>query len=270
MVISSDDLHTFLTSIQRRYGYDFTGYSEASIKRRIAVFIGKNNLDSLSGLDHLLKDETLFEQFIQELSVTVTEMFRDPMFFKTLREKVVPRLATYPMIRIWIAGCATGEELYSTAILFKEENLLDRCIIYATDINRRSLQIAKEGVYPLSNLKLYTSNYLKAGGTEPFSTYYQAKYGSALFDKALRRNVVFSAHNLAVDQVFNEFQLIMCRNVLIYFNQELQNRVINLFHDSLCTFGFLGVGTKESLLFSDKQKSFQEVDPKMKLFMKTK
>jgi chemotaxis protein methyltransferase CheR len=215
-----------------------------------------------------LKNEDTFEEFIRELSVTVTEMFRDPTFYKSLREKIIKRLATYPVIKIWIAGCATGEEVYSMAILLKEEGLLQRSIIYATDINQRSLQIAKDGIYPLASMKDYTTNYIRSGGTRPFSEYYLANYGSAIMDKSLRQNIVFSQHNLSLDRSFNEFQLILCRNVLIYFNQNLQDTVINLFHESLCTFGFLSLGNKESLLFTSKKSDFEEIDRKEKIFMK--
>jgi chemotaxis protein methyltransferase CheR len=271
MNLSTADLKKFLESIRFVYGYDFTDYAEASVKRRIQHFMGKNELDDINALAKLLlKDESAFEMFIQEVSVTVTEMFRDPMFFKSIREKVMKRLATYPMIKIWIAGCATGEEVYSMAIMLKEEGLLERSVIYATDINQKSLQIAKEGIYPLESMKVQTTNYLKAGGREEYSSYYQAKYGGILFDKSLRQNVVFAAHNLTIDKSFNEFQLITCRNVLIYFNQQLQNKVINLFYESLCNFGFLGLGNKESLLFSDKKKCFEETDKKEKLYMKIK
>jgi chemotaxis protein methyltransferase CheR len=218
----------------------------------------------------LLKDESVFVEFVQDLSITVTEMFRDPPFYKSLREKVIKRLATYPVIKVWIAGCATGEEVYSVAILLKEEGLLDRSIIYATDINQKSLYIAKEGIYSLETMKTYSENYLKAGGRELFSTYYRAKYNSVLFEKSLKENVVFSPHNLAADKSFNEFQLIICRNVLMYFNRNLQNRVLALFHDSLCHFGFLGLGDKESLLFSEKKDCFEETDKKEKIYMKVK
>jgi chemotaxis protein methyltransferase CheR len=195
-------------------------------------------------------------------------MFRDPPFYKSLRETVLKRLATYPFIKVWIAGCATGQELYSIAILLREEELLSRSVIYATDINQKSLQVAKDGIYPLENMKSYTSNYQKAGGTKSFSEYYKAKYNSVIFDKALKQNIVFAPHNLSVDRSFNEFQLVVCRNVLIYFNQQLQNKVINLFYESLCPFGFLGLGNKESLLFSDKKKCFDEINRKEKIFMK--
>ena len=259
-----------LEAIRFVYGYDFTDYSEASVKRRINNFMTNRKITTVGILgDMILKDEKLFEVFIQEISVTVTEMFRDPTFYKSLRNHVLKRLATYPFIKIWLAGCATGEEVYSIAILFQEEGLLNRVIIYATDINQKSLQIAKEGVYPLANMKQYTSNYQNAGGKKSFSEYYMAKYDSVLFDKSLKQNIVFAAHNLAIDKSFNEFQLIICRNVLIYFNQKLQNKVINLFYESLCPFGFLGLGNKESLLYAEKKKNFEDVDQKEKIFMKT-
>lgn len=228
-----------------------------------------HKIDSLEKLkDILLNDEKFFEEFIKEMSVTVTEMFRDPMFYKSLREKVVKRLLTYPFVKIWIAGCATGEEVFSMAILLHEEGMLNRSIIYATDINQRSLQLAREGIYPLEYMKTYTENYQRSGGKNFFSDYYIAKYDSALFDKTLKQNVVFSPHNLASDKSFNEFQLILCRNVLIYFNQQLQNKVINLFYDSLCSFGILALGNKESLLFSDKQRYFTDIDKKERIYMK--
>jgi chemotaxis protein methyltransferase CheR len=225
-----------------------------------------DTVDKLGKL--LLKDEAVFEEFVQDLSITVTEMFRDPSFYKSIREKVMKRLATYPLIKIWIAGCATGEEVYSMAIVLKEEGLLERSIIYATDINQKSLHIAKEGLYSLESLKTYTASYLAAGGKESFSTYYTAKYNSVLFDKSLTQNVVFSPHNLAADKSFNEFQLIICRNVLMYFNRNLQDKVMTLFHDSLCHFGFIGLGDKESLLFSNKKECFEETDKKEKIYMK--
>lgn len=269
MSFDSISFNEFLESIRFVYGYDFTDYAEASVKRRVTHFMQIKKIPELSHLAKIvMQDEKVFEEFIQELSVTVTEMFRDPAFYKSLRENVIKRLATYPFIKIWIAGCATGEEAYSVAILLKEEGLLSRSVIYATDINQRSLQFAKEGVFAVENMKKYTANYHKSGGKKSFSEYYKAKYNSVMFDKSLRQNMVFSPHNLAVDKSFNEFQMIICRNVLIYFNQELQNHVINLFYDSLCPFGFLGLGSKESLLFSDKKNSFEDVDRKEKIFMK--
>lgn len=266
---NSKELTEFLEAIRFTYGYDFTDYSQASIRRRILHFMSIHKIAFLEQLEkRLIKDEQTFEEFVQDLSVTVTEMFRDPLFYKSLREKVLSRLETYPHIKIWIAGCATGEEVYSVAIMLQEEDLLERSSIYATDINQRSLQIAKEGIYPLKNMKGYTSNYIKAGGKRSFSEYYQAKYDSALFDKSLKQNIVFSPHNLSTDKSFNEFQLIICRNVLIYFNQHLQNRVIDLFHESLCSFGFLGLGNKESLLYADRRKDFEAFDNREKIYMR--
>lgn len=266
---SQEELKAFLDAIKFMYGYDFTDYAEASIKRRILNFMNMYKIPSLQDLSKLLlKDEAVFETFIQELSVTVTEMFRDPTFYKSLRENVMGRLATYPVVKIWIAGCATGEEVYSIAIILKEAGLLERSIIYATDINQRSIQIAKDGLYAVDNMKAYTANYNKSGGTHSLSEYYISKYNSVMFDKSLRDNIVFSPHNLTADKSFNEFQLIICRNVLIYFNQQLQNKVINLFHESLCSFGFLALGNKESLLFTDRKKDFEDVDKKERIFMK--
>jgi len=258
-----------LASLRQAYGYDFTNYADASISRRSQHFMASRRIASLSELQSsLMKDEKLFEEFIQNISVTVTEMFRDPMFYKILRVSVMKRLATYPFIKIWVAGCATGEEALSIAILLKEEGLLNRSIIYATDINQNSLDMAKEGILPLDYMKSYTINYQRSGGQHEFSDYYIANYDSALFDKTLRRNIVFSAHNLATDESFNEFHLILCRNVLIYFNHELQNRVITLFHQSLCSLGFLGLGNKESILFTEKKHCFEIVDKKERIFMK--
>jgi chemotaxis protein methyltransferase CheR len=216
-----------------------------------------------------LRDEAFFEQFVQEVTVNVTEMFRDPTFYKSLRRHVVERIATYPFIKIWIAGSSTGEEVYSVAILLKEEGLLKRSVIYATDINQQALQTAREGIYHMDQMKNHTANYQKSGGKNTFSDYYVAKYSSVLLDKSLKQNIVFSVHNLATDKSFNEFQLILCRNVLIYFNRNLQNKVINLFYESLCPFGFLALGSKESLLFTDRKQQFEEVDKKEKIFMKS-
>jgi chemotaxis protein methyltransferase CheR len=270
-MIVNEEYRQFLESVRFVYGYDFTEYAEASVIRRIRSFMDTNRIDSLKDLGRMvMKDESAFEHFIQEITVNVTEMFRDPLFYKSLRKNVVNRLATYPFIKVWIAGCSTGEEVYSMAILLREEGLLERTVIYATDINQDALQKAKEGLSTISNMKNYTENYMKAGGKNSFSDYYKAKYNSVLWDKSLRQNIVFSVHNLAMDKSFNEFQLILCRNVLIYFNQSLQNKVIDLFYESLCPFGFLGLGNKESLLFADKQKSFEETDKKEKIFMKIK
>lgn len=255
--------------IHVRYGYDFTNYAQDSLGRRSALFMDNLKIDSWEAFGaRVLEDEHIFEQFIKFISVTVTEMFRDPAFYLDLKEKVIPILAKHSFIRVWVAGCATGEEAYSIAILLKERNLLNRSIIYATDINQNALQIAKKGIYPISSIKGYTANYLKAGGEKSFSEYYTAKYDLTTFDKSLRENIVFASHNLAVDTAFNEFHLVVCRNVLIYFNPTLQDRVINLFYDSLCPLGFLGLGSKESLLFATKREHFVEVNRKDRIFMK--
>jgi chemotaxis protein methyltransferase CheR len=268
MSFDGQEFREFLESVRGRYGYDFRDYSEASIKRRVAHFMTNRKIESLRALDSILKNEDIFELFIQDLSVTVTEMFRDPSFYKSLREKVVKRLGTYPFIKIWIAGCATGEEVYSVAILLHEAKLLERSIIYATDINQKSLHTAKEGIYSVTNMKTYNENYIKAGGTNAFSEYFTARYQNVLFNKALKSNIVFSSHNLATDKSFNEFQMIICRNVLIYFNHTLQDKVLNLFYESLCPFGFLGLGSKESLHFATTRKQFEEIAKKERIFMK--
>lgn len=266
----SEDLKELLESIRFVYGYDFTEYAEASVKRRITHFMNTHKIGSISALGKMLfKEDAVFERFIQDVTVNVTEMFRDPTFYKSLRKHVVERLATYPFIKVWIAGSSTGEEVYSVAIFLKEKGLLDRSVIYATDINQKALQTAKEGVYHLKNMKTYTENYIKAGGQSSFSGYYVAKYDSALLDRSIRQNIVFAVHNLAVDKSFNEFQLILCRNVLIYFNQQLQSKVIDLFYESLCPLGFLALGNKESLLFAGSRKKFEEVDRKERIFIKT-
>ena len=234
ITIDTKDFKDLLESIRFIYGYDFTDYAETAVKRRITHFMKSRTIETIDTLGKtLVKDEKFFEEFVQEMSVTVTEMFRDPSFYKALREKVMKRLATYPMLKIWIAGCATGEEVYSMAILLKENGLLDRSIIYATDINQKSLQLAKLGVYPLEGMKMYTDNYNRAGGMSDFSDYYTIKGDSVVFQRALVQNVLFSPHNLAADQSFNEFQLIICRNVLMYLNQRLQDKVVDLFYNSL-------------------------------------
>jgi len=268
-MIDNEELEIFLYEIRELYGYDFTEYAKSSLKRRLQYFMKLQNISEFKELSGIvMEDESKFENLVQSITVNVTEMFRDPSFYKSLRNNVTSRLATYPFIKIWIAGCATGEEAYSMAILLKEENLLSRSVIYATDINQKVLQNAKEGIYTYSDMQKHTANYIKAGGKRTLSEYYTAKYDSAIMDKSLKENIVFSVHNLTIDKSFNEFQIILCRNVLIYFNQSLQNKVINLFYESLCMFGHLALGTKESLYFSDKMKHFDDVDKKEKIFIK--
>lgn len=267
--MAQKEISELLKVIKGQYDYDFTDYAEASIARRIELFMNAYKIKNIEDLqDKLLSDEEFFELFIQNASVTVTEMFRDPAFYKSLREKVLPRLATYPIIKVWVAGCATGEEAYSIAILLKEEGLYKRSIIYATDINQQSIKVAKEGIFHIGKMQDYTINYIKSGGKKSFSDYYKANFSSVIMDKTLKENMVFAPHNLTVDKSFNEFQLVICRNVLIYFNQKLQNKILNLFYESLCPFGFLGLGNKESLLFTDKRRQFSEVDKKEKIFIK--
>ena len=218
----------------------------------------------------ILSDRIVFSHFVEEITVTVTEMFRDPSFYKLLRERLIPILATYPIIRIWHAGCSTGEEVYSMAIVLKETGLLHKSILYATDINQGVLEKAKSGIFPLSAMQQYSENYLKSGGQEDFSSYYSANYNSAKFDPALSRNFIFSHHNLVADTSFNEFQLIICRNVLIYFERDLQNRVFNLFDTSLDSLGFLALGSKETLRFSSIVANYLQVDPNEKIWRKKK
>ncbi len=267
-----ESLAQMMAILYRHYGFDFRNYAPSSAGRRVKYFMKTHQLeDGVSGLTKLLlSDEEVFAQFVQEFTVNVTEMFRDPKFFLSLRENVLPRLASYPLLKFWVAGCSTGEEVYSLAIMLKEEGLLDRSLIYATDLNPKVIHNAKKGIFSLELMRDYTANYMAAGGKNAFSDYYIAKYGSALFDKSLQKHMVFSTHNLATDGSFNEFQMIMCRNVLIYFNQTLQNKVIKLFYESLGNFGYLALGSRESLLFSDHRLDFRETDRKQKIFKRIK
>ena len=218
--------------------------------------------------NRIIEDRTFFESFLEDLSINVTEMFRDPNFYLAFREKVIPFLNTHPFIRIWVPGCATGEEVYSIAILLKEADIYERCQIYATDFNESVLQKAKEGIYSLDLIKKYTANYQKAGGKASFSDYYTARYQSAIINKALKKNIVFAAHNLATDEVFNEMQLISCRNVMIYFAKNLKDRVFNLFYDSLCHSGILCLGSKESLRFANNYQHYKHFVKDEKIYLK--
>jgi len=266
------DQYTFLLdSVQQKYGYDFREYAESSVKRRVAYFMETYAIRSVADLTRsILNDDRLFDAFLQTVSVTVTEMFRNPSFFHSLRTHIIPRLATYPVIKIWIAGCATGQEVYSTAIILEEEKLLDRAIIYATDINQHSLHVAETGLYQKRNLEKYNRNYHEAGGKHELAKYYTIIGDTVQFQNELKRNIVFFFHNLVADQSFNEFQLIICRNVLMYFNTDLQNKVVDLFCESLCPFGFLGLGDKESLLLNKKPLCLEETDKREKLYRKIK
>ena len=246
-LIFEQEADSLLQDIFDSYGYDFREYARASIYRRIKRFLSINHLHSIDSLRKAVFDDSyFFESFLQELTVNVTEMFRDPGFFHALRKKVLPILSTYPHIKIWDAGCSSGEELFSLAILLKEEGLLGRTKIYATDINQKVLKQAKEGIFSANHIAAYTAGYYASGGKEEFSTYFRSNYGSLKFDSTLIKNVVFYPHNLATDFSFNEFNLIICRNVLIYFNRTLQERVFKLFDDSLVSLGYMALGKKES------------------------
>jgi chemotaxis protein methyltransferase CheR len=263
------ELSLLLEGVFRQYGFDFREYAPASLRRRVWRRVYSEGLQTISALqDRLLHDPACMERLLLDLSINVTAMFRDPAFYIAFREKVVPALRTYPFTRIWVAGCSTGEEVYSLAILLQEEGVYDRTRIYATDINESVLDRARSGVFPLDKMREYTQNYIKAGGTRAFSEYYLAKYDGAQFQRSLTDNVVFAQHNLVSDHSFNEFNAIVCRNVMIYFDRTLQDRVHRLFYESLVTFGILGLGHKESIRFSPHESGFEELDPNEKLYRK--
>ena len=263
------EISLLLDGLYRAYGFDFREYSRASIKRRILEMMRAEKLETVSALqERVLHDAACLDRFLLGLSVHATAMFRDPSFYLTFRRKVVPLLKTYPTVQIWVAGCSTGEEVYSLAILLQEERLYKRCRIYATDISRAVLRKARDGIFPLAAMREYTNNYHQAGGANEFSDYYTAQYDSVIFSTALKSNVVFSEHNLATDGSFNEFQVILCRNVMIYFNKDLQARVHNLLYDSLSMFGVFGLGNKESLKFTPRAAFYEHLNDKDKLFRK--
>ncbi len=263
------EVELLLEGIFRKYGFDFRAYAYSSLRRRLWKRIAESGLTTVSALqERVLHDPVVMEQLLLDLSINVTAMYRDPHFYVAFREKVIPMLRTYPFIRIWHAGCSTGEEVYSMAILLQEEGLYDRARIYATDINEVVLQRAKEGIFPLDRMKEYTDNYIKAGGKKSFSEYYTAKYDNAIFNPGLTKNVVFSQHNLVTDRSFSEFNVILCRNVLIYFDKALQARVQSLFYDSLAMFGILVLGSKESLKFSEYESCYEQISPPEKVYRK--
>lgn len=265
------EIELLLNGVHRLYGYDFRNYALPSLKRRIWHHVHAENVQTISALqDKVLHDRACFERFVYSLSIPVTEMFRDPGLFLTFRHKVIPLLRTYPYIRIWHAGCSTGEEVYSMAILLHEEGLYDKARIYATDMNDRSLQQAKEGVYEIGKMQQYTKNYLEAGGNRAFSEYYTAKYNSVILQPYLRKNIIFAEHNLATDTSFNEFNVIFCRNVMIYFNDQLRDHVHGLFHESLSRFGVLVLGAKESIHFTRYSDSYEPLDRVEKIYRKIK
>jgi len=253
------ELQLLLDAIYHKYHYDFRGYATASLKRRLTTAMGRFHCQTLSQLQSkVLHEPGIFVGLLDYLTVQVSEMFRDPPYFKSLREAVVPLLRTYPSLKIWVAGCSTGEEVYSMAILLHEEGLLERSLIYATDINAQALQQAEAGIYSIERIAGFTQNHTQSGGRTSLSDYYTAAYNRAIFDKRLREHIVFSDHSLATDSVFAEMHLVSCRNVLIYFDRTLQDRALGLFNEALCHRGFLGIGSKESLRFSAQAEHFDE------------
>ena len=267
--IEKVELELFLDALFRRYGYDFRNYARASIRRRARYILAKTGQKHMADLiPMLLRDEKFALSAIYDFSITVTEMFRDPDFYRAVRQTIAPYLKTYPFIKIWMAGCATGEEVYSLAILLYEEGLFDRVKIYATDFNGEALKKAADGIYTLKDMQLYTANYQKAGGRRAFSEYFLAEYNYAIIDQAFKSNIFFASHNLVTDGPFNEVQAIFCRNVFIYFDRSLQNRVANTFVDSLSRGGFLCLGSKESLEFSAVMDQFKVIDAAQRIYQK--
>ena len=263
------EIGLMLEGLYRVYGFDFRDYSRASLRRRILELMRAEKLETVSAFQNrVLHDTACLDRLLLGLSVHATAMFRDPSFYLTFRRKVVPLLRTYPTVQIWVAGCSTGEEVYSLAILLQEERLYAKSRIYATDISQAVLRKARDGIFPLAAMRDYTSNYHQAGGAHEFSDYYTAQYDSVIFSSALKNNVVFSEHNLATDGSFNEFQVILCRNVMIYFNKDLQARVHNLLYDSLSMFGVFGLGNKESLKFTPRAAFYEHLNERDKLYRK--
>ncbi|WP_432221587.1 CheR family methyltransferase [Flavobacterium sp. TMP13] len=268
-MIEDIELEALINDVYEHYGFDFGSYSKASLKRRV------DRLYQMDGFSHfheflyrIRSDENYYKRMVEEITVNVTEMFRDPSFFSVLRKEVIPLLATKPFIRVWHAGCSTGEEVFSMAILLKEAGLLHKSLLYATDINASVLETAKKGVFPLRMMKQYSENYLASGGQEDFSSYYSANFNIAKFDSDLSEKMVFSQHSLVSDNSFNEFDLILCRNVLIYFDNNLQSRAIKLFDDSLAVLGYLALGSKETIKYTLGDSKFQQLR-KEKIWKKT-
>ena len=254
------EIGLLLEGVYRQYGYDFRDYSMSSLRRRVRHVVREEGLSTVSGLqEKVLHDSGCLQRFLLALSVNVTSMFRDPAFYKLLRERVVPLLRTYPKVRIWHAGCSTGEEAYSFAIMLEEEGIYDRCQIYATDMNESVLKTAAAGEMPLRGMRENTANYLRSGGRRAFASFYTAVDDRAILHPSLRRNINFAQHNLVTDRSFNEFNVVFCRNVLIYFNRQLQDRVHRLFYQSLVRFGFLALGSKETVQFTAHQSAYEDL-----------
>ena len=269
-IIEFQDLEEVIYLLKNISEFDLSGYSKSSLKRRLERFLQIEKMDIVDLKNAIINVKDFHNYFIQELVVNVTEMFRDPQFFVSLKKNVIPYLKTYQQIRIWSAGCSTGEEAYSTSILLNETGILNRSFIYGTDISPRALDIARKGVYSLNKIKSYTENYLKTDPSSDFSNHYTAMYDAAIIHQEYRNKVLFSTHNLVTDHPFNEFQLIMCRNVMIYFDKELQRRVLKLFYDSLSLFGFLCLGSKESLFAHDIKNNFKVIDKQFNIYQKIK
>jgi len=268
--ITDEQVEALISDVLEQYGYDFTGYSRASLKRRLLRLYVLDKQVSFAEFRYKIENDSIyFRRFVEQITVNVTEMFRDPSFYKALRYKVLPNLATYPFIRIWLAGCSTGEEAYSMAIVLKELNLLQKSLIYATDINPAVLEKAALGMFPLGHMKQYSENYIASGGIKDFSSYYSANYSLAKFDPELKSKLIFSTHNLVSDRSFNEFQLILCRNVLIYFDRDLQFKVLQLFDNSLEKLGYLALGTKETTDFSPISNRYKRLETE-KIWRKVK
>lgn len=264
------ELRLLLDAIYLKYHYDFRGYAEASLRRRLKTAMAKMQCSTLSRLqERVMHDAAAFPELLTFLTVPVTEMFRDPSYFRALREKVVPLLRTYPSLKVWVAGCASGEEVYSLAILLREEGLLSRTILYATDINPQMLERAQAGVYEIDRVAGFTENHRKSGATTSLSDYYRAAYDHVVFDRSLRQNVVFSDHSLATDSVFAEVHLVSCRNVLIYFDRALQDRAVGLFREAVIRKGFLGIGAKESLRFTAHSSAFADFAREDRIFQRS-
>jgi len=261
------EISLLLEAVYHKYGYDFRQYSQTHIRRRIVNRLTMSRLENISQMQSEILDDKIFAaSFLQDMSITVTEMFRDPFFYKSLRENVIPVLKTYPFIKVWHAGCSTGEEAYSMSIILKEEGLYDKTTIYASDFNQRALNQAKEGIYSNKMMKEYTTNYQLSGGKESFSNYYTSDDNNVIMNQSLKKNIVWANHNLVTDSVFAEVHLILCRNVLIYFDRILQNVVQKLFYNSLIDGGILCLGSKESLRFSDFSIEYTELDKKQRIF----
>jgi chemotaxis protein methyltransferase CheR len=266
---TDSQVELILRDLIERYGYDFTNYTRASLKRRMIQLVAIDRFPSFAEFRFRLRtDSEYFYRFVERITVNVTEMFRDASFYKALRTEIIPSLATRPMIRIWHAGCSTGEEVYSMAILLQEAKLLHKSLLYATDLNPVVVGKVREGIFPLGQMKQYSENYIVSGGKKDFSSYYTAKYDSAKFLESLGERIVLATHNLVSDSSFNEFHLILCRNVLIYFDKFLQDRVIQLFYDSLEMLGYLALGNKESIRFTNVYQNFKQLENREKIWRK--